>query len=338
MAHNIDMSNGQANMAFRGERSDIWHRLGQEMEAGMSMAQWAKRAGLDWTAVKVPAIPSLEGAQFDHIAPAHRIRAVPYRKFIVRSDTGAALGYVSDIYKPVQPVEVLEWFERYIGVDDRFELDVAGSLGGGEQIWATATFRDPLSIAGDRHVARVLMTTTYDGTGSTINQGTMVRTVCNNTLNMALADKRAVVRTRHNTTFDAKKVGDELAAIAQGFAEYKKIGDALALNKITAKEVSDFFKECLDIPLEAKKEEISTRKMNQFEAVKGAYRVTQENEGARGAWAALQAITRYVDHDRTSGTDEKVFSTSQFGSGAAMKATAMGLLLPRIADKVALPV
>lgn len=335
MAHNIDMTNNRANMAFLGSRQDIWHRLGEEMQPGMSIDAWATAAGLAWTAVKVPAIASLEGKQFDHIDAGKRFHPVAERNFVVRSDNGHPLGYVSDRYQPVQPRDVLEWFDRYIAVDDRFQMDVAGSLKNGESIWATATYRDPLDIAGDRHTARVLMTTTFDGTGSTINQGTMTRTVCNNTLNVALADTRAVVRTRHNTKFDAGKVGKELAQIATGFAAYKAMGDALAQNEMAKEEISAFFKTCLDIPLEAKPADISSRKQNQFTAVAKAYR-TSVGEGAPqgSAWAALNAITRYVDHDRTNGTDEAVFSTAQFGSGAQMKAQAVELLLPRIKDKV----
>ena len=39
---------------------------------------------------------------------------------------------------------------RYISVDDRFQLDVAGSLKGGAVIWATAKFNGDIDIAGDR--------------------------------------------------------------------------------------------------------------------------------------------------------------------------------------------
>jgi hypothetical protein len=55
MAHNLDFTTGKAGIAFRGNRNDIWHRHGQQMEAGMSIDQWAKAAGLDWYARKVPA-------------------------------------------------------------------------------------------------------------------------------------------------------------------------------------------------------------------------------------------------------------------------------------------
>lgn len=337
--HNLDMTNGRANIAFLGSRQDVWHRMGQEMVPGMSIAEWAKAAGLEWSAIKVPAIAALEGKEFDHIEAGSRFRRVADRNFLVRSDNGAPLGYVSGRYKTVQPAEVLEWFERYIAVDDRFQLDVAGSLGNGETIWATATFRDKLSIADDAHVARVLMTTTFDGSGATINQGTMTRVVCNNTLNVALSDNRSVVRTRHSATFDAKKVGDELARIAQGFATYKAMGDAMAANSMAADEVSTFFKQVLSIPEEIKWEDVSTRKQNQFDALRAAYTTTSSETKAGTAWAALNAITRYVDHDRSVqkgdvGVDTSRFVSANFGSGANLKAKAVDLLMPRIQDKI----
>lgn len=339
MAHNIDMTNNRANMAFLGARNDIWHRLGQEMAVGMTVEQWAQAAGLDWTAIKAPALAALEGPQWDHIDASRRFMPVEDRYFICRSDNGAALGYASDIYQPVQPRDVLDWFQRYISVDNRFQLDVAGSLKGGTIIWATATFNGDLNVAGDKHLARVLMTTTFDGSGATINQMTMTRVVCNNTLNVALTDKGAIVRTRHNTRFDAARVGKELAQLAQGCVQFKAVGDAMAQHQMAKEDIAMFFRDCLDIPRDATVKDVSTRKINQSNAVRAAYaRTVAEGAPDGSAWAALNAITRYVDHDRTSGADEKQFLSSQFGSGAALKGKAMELLLPRIADKVAVSV
>jgi phage/plasmid-like protein (TIGR03299 family) len=333
---NIDMTGGKANMAFLGPRNDIWHRLGQEMKPGMSIDEWAVNCGFVWTAEKVPAYAELD-SRFPNNGPVR----VDDRFFIVRSDNAYILSpsTVSKIYRPVQPREVLDWFYRYIAVDDRFQLDVAGSLKKGEIIWATATYRDTPEVGGDKHVMRLLMTTTFDGTGSTINKGTATRVVCNNTLDAALRDSSCTVRTRHSTKFDAAKVGKELAAVAQGFKRYKAMGDALALNEMTNIEISKFFKVCLDIPFDAKQNDISARKMNQFDQLVSSYKITR-SEGATGAWAALNAITRYVDHERnvraSSGGEvaEARFISSQFGSGHLLKSKALGLLLPRIKDKV----
>ena len=327
MSHNIDMTNNRANIAFRGSRNDIWHRLGQEMQAGMTVDQWADAAGLNWDGIAVPAFAYVNGIG------GQEYREVEDRKFIVRSDNGFPLGYVSDRYQIVQPRDVLNWFERYISVDERFESDVAGSLKGGAILWATATYRDAISVAGDKHTARLLMTTSLDGSSATLNQGTVTRVVCNNTLDVALSDKKAVIRTRHNTTFNARKVGQELATIATGFAEYKAMGDAMAQVHLSDIEIHEYFLKLLDIQKEAKRNDISTRKANQYEAIAKAYQTTVGEGAQRGsAWAALNAITRYVDHDRTNGSDEQIMSSSQFGSGALLKAQAVELLMPRVRE------
>ena len=52
MAHEIDMSNGQANMAYVGETP--WHGLGQQLKAGASIETWRKAAGMDFAIYTSP--------------------------------------------------------------------------------------------------------------------------------------------------------------------------------------------------------------------------------------------------------------------------------------------
>ena len=329
MAHNIDMSNGRANMAFLGSRDNIWHSLGTEMVEGMSIDEWRKAGGLDWTALKVNAFADAEAS-----ADGNMIAATGW-KFLVRSDTKKVLGVCSDRYQPVQPADIFDWFERYIKVDPRFKLDVCGSLKGGQIVWATATFNGDITVAGDKHVARLLMTTTFDGSGSTINRATMTRVVCNNTLDCALADKqKSLVRTRHSTKFDAAAVGAELARIAQGFEAYKQMGEAMAKTQVKDKPLLAFFQNMLGIDPKAEKtDDISTRKLNQLTELGEAYKQTVAEGTEPGtAWTALNAVTRWVDHDRSvrgnGGTDagERQFLSAQFGTGADLKAKAVAYL------------
>jgi phage/plasmid-like protein (TIGR03299 family) len=343
MADNIDSSNDRANIAYLGSRKDVWHHHGQEMLAGQATAEWRKQAGLEFSAILAPVFANLNGPDFAHISADKRIVEIGNKRAIVRNDTGAVLGFASDGYQPHQPSEVLDWFDRYISVDDRFQLDVAGSLKGGAIIWATAKFNGEHSVAGEKHTARVLMSTTFDATRATINKMTETRVVCNNTLDTALADGLSCIRTTHRSKFDAARVGKELAALAQGVANYKQIGDALAQTELAKEQVSEFFKTLLDIPFDQIKADTSTRKLNQFAALNQAYRTTVAERGGNfdkdrpDAWTALQAITRYVDHDRSARGDnesEARFASAQFGTGNVMKGQAMQLLLPRIKDKV----
>lgn len=345
MSHELDMTNNRANIAFLGSRNDVWHKMGQEMQPGQSIDSWAQQAGLGWSAVKVPAIISLNGSQFDHIPADQRFLPAEDRSFVVRSDNGRMLGYVSGEdegsgYQLVQPGDVLDWFQRYISVDDRFELDVCGSLDGGRRIWATAKYNGALDVAGETHTARVLMSTTYDTTGATINQCSMTRVVCQNTLRIAHGDKSAMIKTRHSTRFDAAKVGRELGQLAQGFANYKAIGDAMGQVEMSKEAVSDFFKDILDIDRTAKRDDISSRKANQFTDLSRAYKQSvAEGAAPTSVWSALQAVTRYADHDRSvkSGDvreDVARFASAQFGTGDAIKGKAMALLMPLVKDRV----
>jgi phage/plasmid-like protein (TIGR03299 family) len=331
MTHNIDMTNNRANIAFLGSRNDVWHKLGQEMISGMTMEQWQAAAGLDWSAVKVPAIADCTAIGFGH-------RTINDRSFIVRSDNGSMLGYVSGEdeargYKIVQPHDVLSWFADYIAVDSRFEVDTAMSLKGGALICATAKFNGDSSVLGEAHKARLLMTTSFDASYSTTNNMTMTRVVCNNTLDVALTDKDAFVKTRHSTKFNADKVARELANMAQSIESYKAMAEAMVAVQLTNNDIAAFFRACLDIPMEATREDISTKRANQFEALGESYQKTlQQGTEHNTAWAAFNAVTQYADHDKTTrngnSPEEARFLSSQFGSGKALKAKAFNLLLP----------
>jgi phage/plasmid-like protein (TIGR03299 family) len=335
MSHNIENRNGVYSFAFTGERSEIWHRLGTELDAGAGRQEWLDAAGLTYRVEKVPAIASLNSPDFDHIAPEKRFVETD-KRFLARQDNGHVLGIAGDGYQVVQPVDVWEWFEQYITVDDRFHIDAAGVLGSGERLWITARFNGSLDVAGDRHVPRLLMSTSFDASQATRNEATMTRVVCQNTLRAAHMNAKALIKTRHNTRFDGKAVHDELGQIAQSFVEFKAIGDAMAQTAMTQKSVETFFATLLGIPADAKASDISTRTRNIALDLGASYRKTQSERNTRDndAWSALQAVTRYVDHDRTvrNAPNETVgrFDSGTFGSGDAMKGKAMSLLLPMV--------
>lgn len=333
------MSANVQSMAFIGDRANIWHRFGEQMQPGESIETWAQRARLDWRAIMVPAIAGLEGEAFEHIPAESRLAVVPGFRFLARSDNGHVLGYVSDGYQIVQPSEVLSWFRDYIANDSRFAIDVAGVLGQGERVWATATFNGDLTVAGEKHAARVLMVTSFDGSLATRNKMVVTRVVCQNTLAVGLGEKTPNITTRHSTKFDAERVGRELSRLAQSTERFKLVGDAMATVHMDAHVMSDFFRKCLDIEDAEKLADLSTRKVNQLAALASAHdRSVSEGAERFTAWSALQAVTRYADHERSTRGGESEgaarFESANFGSGDALKQKAMGLLMPLIKDRV----
>lgn len=333
MAHMIDMSNNRANIAFAGDTP--WHRLGTPAQESWTLDDWVTHAGLGYQVVAVNASANdLNGNPV----------VIPGCYFNRRNDTGALLGQqtFTDRRNEVQPREIAHFIHDYVSTDDRFKMAVMGAIKGGAQVWATASFASDtaLTVAGERHQAYLIARTGFDGSLATHFYMTMVRAVCANTLAAGL-DKSAMVTVRHSTKFDPARAREQLAKLAQQVDRYKEAGDAMAQHVMAESETVALFRKLLDIPADATAKDISTRKLNMFADLSRAYdRSVSEGAPANTAWATLQAVTRYVDHDRTArgGDDvseaEKRFTSAQFGSGADMKAEAWNLIMPRIRDRV----
>jgi phage/plasmid-like protein (TIGR03299 family) len=325
MSHELDMTTGKAAMAYTGETP--WHKLGERLERGASIEQWAKAAGIEWEAIKIPGYMKLDD-QFVE---------VPNHFHLIRNDTAAILGHFTDSYKPVQPSEILGFFRDHVLSDPRFSIETAGALREGRLIFALARFEEDLEVAGDKHGVYIGLATSYDGTLSTTAQGTCIRWVCNNTVTAGMLDKSAVIKIRHNQLFTTPRQEQAVAELTEALQAtqiYKKVGDTLALRKLNNDQIGDFFKYCLDIPLDMPREEISTRKYNQFEALLLSLQKEYDAGADKNtAWAALNAVTRYIDHERTArvtGTDSamrnRVYSAN-FGSGATIKTKAIAALV-----------
>ena len=341
MSAGIDFSTGRAAIAYAGQTP--WHRWGTPAKADWTLEQWIVAAGLGYTAERVPVYIPYHDRQGG-------FRPVDGAYINIRSDTGAILGTQTHTERrvEVQPREIVEFIHRYVATDDRFHMQVMGALWGGAQMWATASFQpngaDGVTVGGSQLRPYLLGRTAFDGSLATILQMTTIEVVCANTAAMAYADKSAFLSIKHTTRFDARAAAANLARMAQAVDRYKAIGDALAANHMAEKEVVDLFRHLLDIPANAGSKDISTRKLNQYNQLVGAYSTSLAERGQeKSAYTALQAVTRYADHDRSvrgdsdMSEDQKRFLSSQFGSGDAFKGRAMAFLLPRVRDKVLVP-
>ena len=329
MSHEIAIDDKQANFAYVGKKA--WHGLGQELERGASKEAWREAAGYNWECQIIPSQYEFNGEM-----------RTSDNFHMVRSDTGASLGCMTGRYKPVQPAQVLDFFDDFVSADERFALETAGVLKEGRVLFATARFNDNLEAGGDEHVPYVLFTTSFDGKLATTAQATMVRVVCNNTLTASLWDKDAQVKVRHCTAWTEQvqaKAHDQLAEIASQFTQYKVMADAMAVTKMSKKATETFLAKVFfgdkEIP---DRDKMTTNAKNQLDVLMNAYAETIEEGTVKGtAWTALNAVTRYVDHARTTrdhtgeGVDSSRMSSSIMGSGAAMKQRAIDMLRETLA-------
>lgn len=295
MAHEIDMSNGQANIAYVGETP--WHGLGQQLDKDASLDVWAKAAGLDFTLAGVSCVNG------DVELPGHQI--------IYRKDTNAGLSVVSNKYQVVQPLEVLDFFKQYVG--GFATLETAGVLHGGRRYWAMARLDGEINVAGDISHQYLMLASSCDGSLATQARMTSVRVVCNNTLEMAQRGK-ADVSVRHNQVFDAQLAGEKLNGMYDSLAQHTEMLKALAGIKISSQQAEEF----LSKMFMQSATKLGRTPARILELFNGAG-IGAELESSKGtAYGLLQASTQFFDWEASRSQDNRVLS-SWFGAGAAKK-------------------
>ena len=293
MAHELyQFENGDHSMAFVGKTP--WHGLGQELEDNQPLEVWAARAHLDWKVKMTDVMYQAENGS---------ILSWDQRKVLCRDDTGAPLSVVSNHYKPVQPIECLEFFGKLIK-NHGFKMSTAGSLRGGTRIWALADMSREIRIFGqDKIRAFLLLATSYDLSLATTACFTSVRVVCNNTLQWAYnrdGQNTGAVKVPHFSVFDADKVQFDLGIIDQAWSQFEEDATKMAEVKVTQEQALRFFmdlfhdKENGDDYSDVQKNRAIPKLMFINETGVG-----QNTRSAQSTvWGMVNAVSRYVDHEK----------------------------------------
>lgn len=334
MAHQIDTTTGKAAIAYTGETP--WHGLGQKLQNGMSIDDWREAAGLDYEVLSSPVEYTVPGTG--------KLAAFPKRRVLTRSDTKDPLSIVSDDYKIVQPAEVLDFFGKLAEIGG-FDLEVAGALMGGSRIWGLARVNDEANIIGQDAVRPyLLLATSYDGMMATTAKFTAIRVVCNNTLTMSVggfmgagkteADTEgkavsSLVKVPHSASFDADAVRQQLGIVKNVFERWVIETRILAEQAMSDAEADAFLKKLLPEPYAPKGQTPrpveTTRGYAKIMDLFQGKAIGAELTGGQTAWAMLNAVTEWVDHDRSS-NDSNRMNAAWFGVGDQLKTRANTLL------------
>lgn len=301
------------NMAYVG--TVPWHGIGQVLEEGQGIEQWAKAAGLDWRVQEAPLFfHSIMGLS----QPMNRAEGY---KVLFRDKDQQTLGIVSEArYTPVQPLEVLEFY-RTLSEHGGMKLETAGSLRGGKTIWALANTGKEFEVQpGDVLKHYLLLATSYDRTMATIARHTSIRVVCNNTLQMSLSEKGDTVSVPHYRKFDPDQVKLDLGLDV----ELTSMRDALvrlASTPIKQEVVTPFFMSVYFPGIE--RDQLSSRADGILTDLERLYR---SGPGSKGEtlWDAVNAVTRYQDFEAsTRGGKDNRLASAWFGNGRRIKQTAL---------------
>lgn len=327
MAHLIDTSNNRNNIAFTGETP--WHGLGQALTPGLSVLEWQREAGLDFAVERA----TVE-YQRNHIQ--HQFKA---RNMLYRSDTGAPLSVVGEKYKIVQPGQIMDFFAK-LAIAGGFTLETAGSLSGGQRIWALAKLGEGADIIGhDTVLPYLLLATSFDGTLSTVAKFTTVRVVCQNTLSIAApANERLKkgpvvnsVRVTHSDTFKPDAIRASLGIATSAWEKFQIDARLLAHRELKAGDIEALTYSLLEPTIQSRPDQPAPdiRKSRGYTRVLdlfgGAARGAELTEGPT-AWAWLNAVTQWVDHERGRTPDTRI-NSAWFGAGDTLKTRALELAL-----------
>ena len=330
MAHELDFSNAQANIAVVGEAP--WHKLGQTLEPGQSIEVWAKAAGLAHEVRRA----SVEYKTDDEM------KMFADREVLYRSDNLKPLGVVGRRYKIVQPSHVLDFFAK-LAEHNSFELETAGSLSDGKRIWALAKVSDGAPIIGaDVIKPYVLLATSYDGTMATTARLTSVRVVCSNTLGYAEKEAGDIIRIQHSAEFKAEETRMDLGIALTAFDRFLIDARRLAKRQINEDFAIEFLRQLLPASVSVKTDKagikttapVPVEETRAFTAIMDLFKGEAIGHGlpeAKGsAWSLLNATTQYYDHVNGRNADTRM-SSAWFGTGNAIKTKARDWLMEVVA-------
>lgn len=320
MAHELDLTNDRANMAYVGEVP--WHGLGKELTADSDLDTWRVEAGMEWNLERSPVIYTAQDG----------LRAMAGRSILFRSDNQAALSVVSDGYRIVQPGEVLEFY-RDLTKAAGFQLETAGVLFGGRKFWALAKCGKDATIRGQDVIKPyLLLATSCDGSLATSAQFTSVRVVCQNTLTMSIgaSGARADIRVPHSRVFDPAAVKAELGIGVETWESFLANIDRLVKTNVDRDTAIQTFADILKM----KTVDEETGEEIDLEEAKGVIQdlLTLWDGAAKGhdlrsskntAWGLVNCVTEFADHHRATRTIDSRIDRAWFGDGALMKNRAM---------------
>ena len=312
-----------------------WHGLGTVLKDAPTIEEALIKSGTDWEVIEKPLYADLgqvygNDNREDDLVLASRI---PSHKAIVRATDSSILGIVGENYRPVQNREAFQWFDFLLDSGDA-TLEAGGSLRNGQRIWVLAKMKDGDGdvLKNDPVASYMLLSNAHDGSMGVWLMFTPIRVVCMNTLSAALGGAENAAKAgkamslRHTTNIlDQMEMAKGLVNTAKRtFEDSLETYKAFAKKRITDKMFDEFFKKSYWSEQELRLHDEGTlEKSRVYATVKRLYEsgTGQDIPGARGTlWAAYNAVTEFVDHER--GRDDNRLSSSWFGSGNDLRSKA----------------
>ncbi len=322
-----------------GAAADAWHALGNITGKYMTWEEAAKAGGADFQVIKEQleymGVPVSAWGTFrvDQMVPKG-LEKKAFRRTLGENESEylTMLGVVGEGYEPIQQADGFQLLDSLVGQIDGAHYETVGTLDYGRVVWGQVNPNISIRVGDDESKVYLTFQTSHDGSKATEVYETGTRIVCRNTFRMAQLKKLgAKLRVKH--TKNASKRMDnwkaELEEIQQAALSTQDKLIYLANKRVTKVSLTSIMDKLFPKKQTEDGEESSTRRDNILSTILQRYDSNDGNafpEQRGTAYNLWNAITGYVDHDRSSKGDQRAESAT-FGSGATMKASALQMIL-----------
>lgn len=305
-----------------------------DLTGATNAAEARAAAGLDWEAVHAPLFVGVPSEPFPVLVEKERA--------VIRDDNEEMFGVVGREHKLLSNADFFDFADVLLREADTTWVQadpVGGSLGGGRQPFLCLQLGEGVQIAGvDAVNSALLLSDGKVGNSSFVGVVDPLRVGCGNVVRSSLRRLgMASFRIQHSGDM-AEKMAEArkgLAITAKYMREFADMANRLADIDFNLSDFTDFVGELLPIADDA-----GERAKKTNAAQRGALRLnwlnttTLTDDLKNTAWGALNVVTETIDHGDMAVRRSKVpvaerrMQTIHFGTGAALRDRAYGLLVP----------
>lgn len=220
----------------------------------------------------------------------------------------------------MQNQEAFEFFNDFVAAGD-MEMHTAGSLKNGQIVWGLAKVKESFELfKGDRVDSYMLFTNFHKYGYSTDVRFTPIRTVCNNTLTLALSSSvDNMAKISHRKVFDGDSVKLMLGVAHDKLATYKEMASFLGSKRYSNENIVEYFTRVFPVTGSSSKKDRSRN-------AEIAMDVLVNQPGANFAegtwWQAFNAVTYMTDHVMGRNSDSRLAS-AWYGYNKGVKTKAL---------------
>lgn len=326
MAHQIEIINDVAQMAYTGEKP--WHGLGQQLPKDCSVDDMVKAANLDWSVVMQP-IFTIDAKTGEYVE-------VESRRVSVRQSDGKQLTVASPSWVPPQNKDFFEFCKEF-SFEGGAQIETAGSLRGGTTVWALLNLGKDFWVGTPHDVFKNYLLLSWSHSAGRANTIKMVneRVVCANTEAIALREDGSQYRQDHSRKFNFTAAKEALKIAKAGIDDQHDTLEKIMCLRLNDRDIMDVLQPIVQPVTEDELSKMELTPDNFMQklssgigrnsTIKGIYRSMDEAPGAmnvgeknRTGYDLYNGVTHYIDHVVGRTRDVRLTS-SWFGGRADIK-------------------